>query len=160
MKKLKKSDKKTLSPADKEGFFSEVEERRIHARNVIIYDFFNESEGVDDLETLNSIFTSVKEFPLVISTRRFEKAREDDGAQLIKVTFLTDSNVLFVLCNKSKLGKTKLLIKNYLTPSQLNHLKELIEEIDKRVGKVEKNLKIRYIKSFSTIIKVKKKSEK
>ena len=143
-----------------EGFFSEVEERRLRARNVIIYDFFNENEDVDDFVTLNSIFSCVKKFPLAISARRFGKARDDDGAQPIKVTFSNDFDALFVIRNKSKLGKSKQLFKNDLTQLQLNHLKELNEEIDKRVGKGEKNLKIRYVKGVPTIIKVKKASVK
>ena len=155
VKKLETSSKQTWGSADKEDFFYELEDRRSRERNIIVYDFNNESETESDLDSLNAIFSKIKNFPSATSAHRFGTAR-DDGVEPLKVTFSSDSDALFVLRNKSKLSKLKLLIKNDLTPTQLNYFKELNIELDKRVEEGEKNLRIRYVEGIPTIIDTKK----
>ena len=147
----------------REGFFSEVDERRLRACNIIVYDCLNESTDVNDLEALIFIlliFVGNTDFLLAVSARRFGKARGEGNAQPLKASFSSDFDAFYVLRNKSKLSKYKLLIKNDLTSLQLNYLKELNEEIVKLATKGEVNLKIKYVRGIPSILKSKNETKK
>lgn len=136
---------------DKEDLFTEIEERRIRSKNIIVYGLANESEECDDLLLINDIFKQISDFPMAVSTRKIGVSR-GNGTIPVKVTFQNDTDSRYILKFKNKLGKFKISVKNDLTPEQQRYLKNLSQELNNRIERGEKNLTIKYIKGNPKIV--------
>ena len=65
-----------------EELISEIEDRRSCAHNFIVYDSVVSDETSDDLNRINDVFINVSDFPLAISTGRFDVFRNRHAVPL------------------------------------------------------------------------------
>ena len=105
---------------------------------------------------INSVSDNINDCPKAIYARRFGKARLNSPKPL-KIFFNNKRDFQIVLRNKTKLANEfGLIVKNDLSPGQIEYAKNLYSELNKRVKNGEKNLKMYYYNGVPKIVDVKK----
>lgn len=152
------SELPTLEPV-----FNEIEERKMRAKNVLI---FGLTESSGDKETRTALdkakaidFLKKADNTLGLTAENIQITRlgkfEENKLRPLKIILDSSETALALLRGKNKLDQNSpLYIKSDRTPSQREHMKKLTEELNLRVSNGETNLVIKYRNNIPTIIRI------
>lgn len=140
-----------------ETIISEVFERQLRARNLIIINAPepDDNNSIDDTNFLKSIFNSlsVDTAPLVVS----RLGRKSNNIRPLKVILPESNDIFIVLKNKHKLRDSPVFNSIRIcpdrTPMQRNQLRDAIAKLEERKTAGESNLTLKFLKGIPTITK-------
>lgn len=141
----------TVVESVKRDLLTEIENRKKHARNIIIYNFRENLDAKQDLINFNDILSNIESCHPAISAFRFGKSQNGNPRPL-KLIFKSELDANEVLRCKSKLSELNLTAKNDLTLDQRTYLKKLQQELKLRTSNGEQNLMIKYVDGSPKII--------
>lgn len=140
-----------------EEIVSEINERNIRAKNIIIVGIPEPDETTDrhthnNTEVTKIIKTIYDGCPEPLKVYRLGKFRPGH-IRPIRVTFSTGETVGALLRGRGNLKSDSIKIFSDQTPMQRKHMHDLKEELQKRTDNGETNLRIKYIKGTPKIVK-------
>ncbi|KAB0790482.1 hypothetical protein PPYR_15120 [Photinus pyralis] len=157
---LKKASSSTLSDAIyRENLISEMNERNLRSRNIIIHGL-DECEGTiedqkkEDLRQVVNVIDKVAPVSTDhIMIYRLGRAAMKDKVRPIKVVLNSRDDAVLLLKNKAKLPRNgKLYITADETLMQREFLKSVRLTLHNRIQNGESNLTIKYIRNVPTIV--------
>lgn len=142
-----------------EEVVQELAEHQAKSKNIIIFNLTELADSdphSDELKRVQDILNDVPHpntGPAVLSVIRMGRVKRTDTIRPLKVMLSSSDNVLSVLRLKAHFTKKKdISIAPDRTLKQRNHMKSLVDELEKRRSKGEDNLIIRYRNGIPTII--------
>ena len=146
--------------ANFEHILNEFKERETRSKNVIITgikepisDNKDERKKIDSSEVMKILKLIETDCPSPLTIFRLGKFQSNKHRS-IKVCFASNVTTKSILRNKYKLDKTTISIYSDQTPQQQAYLKQLKEELKRRMDMGEKNLRIKFIKNIPKIIEI------
>lgn len=150
----------TSVPSICEDIMAELSDRNLRSKNIIMIGIpeqnsadTNENSDLDKSEVSKVIKILNPNYPEPEKTIRLGKYNVDKKRP-IKVSFASQSTVISILRNKTKIKDYNVRIYSDQTPQQRSHLKRLKEELENRKTNGEMNLSIRYVKGVPKIIQI------
>uniref|UniRef100_A0A8D8U590 Uncharacterized protein n=1 Tax=Cacopsylla melanoneura TaxID=428564 RepID=A0A8D8U590_9HEMI len=147
------------NPQDMDSMISEMEERRLRAKNVIMYDIpesDNDNKDVrinhDTSEVTNIVQSMNVNINRFSKVRRLGKKTQGSNPRPIMVTLENAASAISIL-KKARANKIS-FIKNDLTPIQREKLKQLKEKLKTKLEGGETDWTIKYVRGIPQLWKI------
>lgn len=141
------------SPTSTNELLIEIEERKRRSRNIMVYNLPIEKDVANVLIPINLMLSEIDPDLKAIKALRVG-GKNTSGASL-KITMETSELATKILKNRNKISNKNVKLHSDLTPMQIQHLKDLREELNHRNSNGE-NLTIKYINGVPKIVKASK----
>ncbi|KAK5640701.1 hypothetical protein RI129_009248 [Pyrocoelia pectoralis] len=141
-----------------EEIITEVAERQLRSRNVIMYNLNENHSNDQDLIDVQDVIKKISTVPTEhIKLFRLGQSKSPNKPRPIKIIFKNSDDAISVLRNNKKLKEinSTIFVRSDLTKMQLEHLSNLRTELQERISNGEKDITIRYIRGVPKIIKSK-----
>jgi hypothetical protein len=145
---------------------SEMEDRRIRSKNVIMFEVPESSSDLsfngmsEDMQSVANVMKEIEGANELQISRVYRLGRKvPDKVRPLKVEFKSSDQAKFVMMNKVKIPK-EIRIKRDLTMCQRKEIADLWKEIEERRGKGEDNLTVRFVNSIPKITQAHHRSSK
>lgn len=143
-----------VSTSTQQHLLGEFENRRNHAKNVLVYDLQVPDVG-DDLRAFNTLANDFQELMPPVSSFRFGTAC-DGHPKPLKLVFDSEAGAIRVLKRRAAFAARGILVKNDLTLDQRRYLAKLREDLKSRIESGGQNLTIKFVNGTPQIVNISK----
>lgn len=142
--------------ANEYDVIAEMFDRQNRAKNILVFNLTDYGNHVSDVNIIQSMMSTMGLDIIPIKVKRLGGRSSDNLSRPIKAVLPEHTDVFLVLKNKKKLHDhpiyNSLRISPDKTIKQREHYKELLEEVNEKKSKGERDIFIRYVRGNAVIV--------